>query len=163
MADWRSRIVMNWSEINDLSNEGMATSRILKSLGVNKKMIGQLCKQLQIEYKEEETSFQRAVSILRAVHPKISLVDLIDVKSGKKIDEAIDMLCDIPKTCILFWRIEKTQNMTAMVSGYSLNTSPLGNIVIKPGIRYIACNNEIQVWEQDPVTLLRSFGRNMEV
>lgn len=163
MPDWRSRIGMSWSEIQDLSNEGMATSMILKSLGVNKKMIGQLCGQLQIEYKEDETSFQRAVSILRAVHPKMSLVELIDVKSGKKLEEAVDMLCSIPKTCILFWRIEKTQDMTALISESGMSTSPLGDIVIKPGIRYVACKNDIQVWEQDPVTLLKSFNRNTEV
>ena len=46
--------------------------------------------------------------------------------------------------------------MTAFIRAVGLCESPLA-FVLKPGIRYVAERNGIQLWEQDPVTLIKSF------
>ena len=158
MGSWKDRLSggITRQEIQDLSDESMAATRILRALGMRRDKIGQFLRQLGFEYVEEDTTFIRLVKIMRATLPKLDPISVIDVKSGKKFDDIVeDLLCD-PRPGIIFFRIVGEQRMTAFIRSVGLNESPLA-FVIKPGIRYVAERNGIQLWEQDPVTLIKSF------
>ena len=158
MSNWREKLAgrITRQEIQDHSDESMAVTRILKALGMRRDKIGQFLRQLGFEYVEEDTTFIRLVKIMRATLPKLDPINVIDVKSGKKFDDIVeDLLCD-PRPGIIFFRIIGEQQMTAFVRAVGLCESPLA-FVIKPGIRYVAERNGIQLWEQDPVTLIKSF------
>ena len=158
MSNWREKLAgrITRQEIQDHSDESMAVTRILKALGMRRDKIGQFSRQLGLDYVEEDTTFIRLVKIMRATLPKLDPINVIDVKSGKKFDDIVeDLLCD-PRPGIIFFRIIGEQQMTAFVRAVGLCESPLA-FVIKPGIRYVAERNGIQLWEQDPVTLIKSF------
>ena len=158
MSNWRERLAgrITHQEIQDYSDESMAITRILKALGMRRDKIGQFLRQLGFEYVEEDTTFIRLVKIMRATLPKLDPINVIDVKSGKKFGDIVeDLLCD-PRPGIIFFRIVGEQQMTAFIRAVGLCESPLA-FVLKPGIRYVAERNGIQLWEQDPVTLIKSF------
>ena len=158
MSSWRERLAggITAQEVQDCSDEAMAVTRILKALGMKRDKIGQFSRQLGIEYVEEDTTFVRLVKILRATLPKLDCVRVIDVKSSEKLGTIVeDLLCD-SRPGIIFFRIVGEQKMTAFIRALELNESPLA-FVIRPGIRYVAEKNGIQLWEQDPVALIKSF------
>jgi len=159
MSNWRERLMMNPDGIQEFSSEGMAASRIMKSLGSTTKNIGMACKRFGIEYNEEEGSFQRAVKIFREVYADAWMVDFFDVMTGTSPAAIYDDLLADQRTGIIFFRFKGKQEMTAFVKGLQLNTSALGQLVIRPGIRYIREHNDMQLWEQDPVLLLKSFSK----
>lgn len=158
MSNWREKLAgrITRQEIQDFSDESMAVTRILKALGMRRDKIGQFLRQLGFEYVKEDTTFIRLVKILRATLPKLDPINVIDVKSGKKFGDIVeDLLCD-PRPGIIFFRIVGEQRMTAFIRAVGLCESPL-SFVLKPGIRYVAERNGIQLWEQEPVALIKSF------
>lgn len=163
MKSWRDRLRMNPEEIKELSAESMAVTRIMRGLGASPKDIGKLCQRFGLEYNEDESTFSRAVNILRSVYSEMSFVNFVDVKTGKKEQDIYDDLLGSPTTGILFFRKEGTQNMSAFIKGRGLMSGPLGPLVIQPGIRYIAKRDGIELWEQDPVILVKSFSRKDEI
>ena len=93
---------------------------------------------------------------MRATLPKLDPINVIDVKSGKKFGDIVeDLLCD-PRSGIIFFRIIGEQQMTAFIRAVGL-CDPTLAFEIKPGMRYVAERNGILIWEQDPVTLIKSF------
>ena len=163
MSDWREQLLRSPALIQEHSDEALAVTRVLRGLGAKREQIGRLCKQLGIEYREEETTFQRVIGIFRAACPSTDLVTVFDVKSGKKPDSLNDELLADPRSAVVFYRVKGKQAMTAFVKGVELSGSPLGAIVLQPGIRYVACRDGIQLWEQDPVLLVRSFQTRREL
>lgn len=160
---------MNWKELADkvggsqeLSADSMAAARIMKAMGGSTKDIGNLCRRFGIEYDEDETSFQRAVKIMREVYPQMGLVDVVDVKVGDTETAIREDLLSSPGTAIVFYRVKGRPNMTAYVKGMGLMTSALGQVVIRPGARYVACQDGVELWEQEPVALVRSFSNGGE-
>ena len=150
---------MSHEEIKELSAESMAVTRIMRGLGASPRDIGKLCQRLGLEYNEEESTFTRSVNILRAMYDDMKFITYVDVKIGKKASDIYDDLLDSNNTGIVFFRTEGTTNMTSFVKGRELMTSPVGQLLIKPGIRYIAKKNGVELWEQDPVLLIKSFSR----
>lgn len=165
MKSWRDRLSLGAGEISEMSAEGMAASRLMKGMGASMKDIGNLCRRFGIDYVEEESSFDRAVKIFMEVYRDARLLEFIDVKSGKTHDEIYDDLLDDKRTGIVFYRIRPkngTAAMTAFVKGMYLMTSALGRVVIRPGARYISNKDGVELWEQDPVRLIKSFAVKQE-
>lgn len=164
MSSWRDRLAAGTATVQEMSAENMAASRIMRSMGATTKDIGKLCSRFGIAYREDESIFVRAISIFREVYSAAQIVPIFDVKNGKCLEDAIDDLTTDSRSAIIFFRIDRTKDreahMTALVRDQNLATSPIGQLVIRPGIRYIACKNDVQLWEQEPVALLRSFGTN---
>lgn len=158
MEDWRSRLT-NPANYKELTLESMAATRIMKGMGSMYKNIGSVCRQLGIEYKEEESTFQRAVNIFREVYPSASLINFIDVKSGRSETSLYEDMLEDPRTGIVFYRVDGRPEMTAFIKGPGLHTSPLGQIIIQPGIKLVSKKNNIEIWEQDPINLIKSFGK----
>lgn len=156
-ANWRERLGMGPKEAQEFSDESMAVNRIMKALGTNRKNIGNLCRQFNIPYNEDDTSFKRAVSIFKAVSPKAELVEVFDVKSGRNPDDVIEYLLDDNRTAIVFFRLIGFSEMTAYVRGRNFLTSTLGALVIRPGIRFLRERDDVQLWQQDVNVLLKSF------
>ena len=156
--NWKDRLIQGISrqEIQDSSDGSMASTRILRALGMRRDKISQFSQQLGIGYDEEDSTFARLVKILRATLPRLERISVIDAKSGTRVQSFVDdLLCDA-RSAIVFFRIVGEKSMTAFIRAVGLCESPLA-FVIKPGIRYVAERNGIQLWEQDPVTLIKSF------
>lgn len=156
--NWRERLAMGAAEAQEMSAENMAATRIMKSLGASYKDIGKLCSRLGIDYNENETPFDRAVKILRETYDDMKLVSFVDVKTGNTATSIYDDLLDDSRTGIVFYRIKGKPEITAFIKGIGLRHTALGQIVIKPGVRYLANRNGVELWEQDPVTLIKSFS-----
>lgn len=162
MKSWRDRLALGPQEAAEMSAEGMAASRLMKGMGASMKDIGNLCRRFGIDYVEEESSFDRAVKIFTEAYYAARLLEYVDVKSGKKHDDIIDDLLDDKRTGLVFYRIKdkgETATMTAFIKGVGLMTSCLGETVIQPGMRYIANKEGVELWEQDPVRLVKSFSQ----
>lgn len=153
---------MNREEIKELSAEGMAVTRIMRGLGASPRDIGKLCQRFGLDYNEEESTFTRAVNILRAMYDDMKFIAYVDVKIGKKASDIYDDLLESTSTVIVFFRTEGTTNMTAFVRGREFMNSPIGQLLIKPGMRYIAKRNGVELWEQDPTILIKSFSKREE-
>lgn len=158
MRDWR-KIIASGVDLSEFSAEGMATTRIMKGLGASPKDVGKLCSRFGIEYIEEESTFSRAVKIFREVFIDAKHLDFIDVRTNEHMHATIESLTDDTRTGILFYKKHKDRDMTAFIKGPGLMTGPLGGLVIRPGMKYIMNKNGVEVWEQDPITLIRSFSR----
>lgn len=160
--NWRERIAMGAAEAQDMSAESMAASRIMKGLDACVKDIGRLCRSYGIEYDEDETTFDRAVHIFRETYSDAKALDFVDARTVSGEKEAVDSLLEDQRSGILFCRVKGKQGMTAYIKGNGLMFSPLGQLVIRPGIRYIADKDGVELWEQDPVRLVKSFSRRQQ-
>lgn len=83
--------------------------------------------------------------------------DGASVEAGSVIRH-VTVLFSNNSTVILFFRKDRNSEMTALIKSPGLCTSPLGSLVMKPGMSYIASRGELQLWRQDPVKLLQSFS-----
>lgn len=158
--NWRDVLTKSPTEIQEASAEEMVARRIMKGLGASVKDIGKLCTRFGIEYNEEESSFHRAVRIFQEVYKDAKLIPFIDVRTGDVTKLLYDDLLEDTRTGVVFLRIKGQNVVTAFIKGNGLMTSALGQIVIKPGARYIANKDGMELWEQDPVNLIRSFSTN---
>ncbi len=156
-GDWRDRLKSGWQDIQDNSDEGMAVTRIMRALGSKRTQLGTVARQLGIPHDEDSSAFKTAVEVFRAVSQRAAHVKVFDFRSGKKPDSAYEDLLDDRRSGIVFYRVVGQQGMTAFVRDVDLRNSPLGDIVIRPGIRFVRERDGVQLWEQDPETLLRSF------
>jgi len=156
--NWRERMSMGGLEGQEMAIENMAATRIMKGIGASYKDIGKLCSRFGIDYNENESSFDRAVKILRETYDNIKLVDFIDVKMGKSVESIYQDLLEGTSTGIVFYRIKDKPIMTALVRGIGLTCTALGKIVIRPGAKYLAEKDGMELWEQDPVILIKSFS-----
>ena len=159
MADWRERLSLSPAAAYEMSAEGMAARRIMKGLGSSVKDIGNLCKRFGIPYDEEDTTFGRAVKILRETYMTMAFVDFVDVKAGCSLTEIIGELLECTnRTGIVFFREKDAHDITAFVVGKNIMTGPLGPVVIRPGAKFQALRDGVEIWEQDPVRLILSFS-----
>lgn len=154
--DWRNSL-RSPVEYQELNASNMAATRIMKGLGLTFKDIGKTCKQLNIPYNEEDSPFDRAVNILREVYHNTSLINFIDAKVTKNINLILDDLLDAEGTGLVFVRVGDSTHMTALVRGVGLKSSALGAIIIKPGAKFLKEESGVEIWEQDPITLINSF------
>ena len=152
--NWRDMVAAN----PDMSAESMAATRIMKGMGAAVKDIGALCRRFGIEYRDDESPFQRAVKIMREVYRDMSMVQFVDAIVGDGKSDIKEDLLENPGTGIVFYREKGSPGMTAFVKGKGLKDSPLGQTVIRPGVKYIANRDGMELWEQDPVALVRSFS-----
>lgn len=161
MSDWRERLAEGISPY-ELTVEGMATFRIMKGIGATVKDVGRLCKRFGIEYDESETTFSRAVKIFKEVFTDARHLDFVDVRTNRMPNATLEELTEDRRTGILFYRKTGDKEMTAFIKGPGLMTGPLGGLVIRPGIKYIMKKNGVEVWEQEPITLIRSFSKETQ-
>lgn len=159
---WRDVLAQGGAAVREMSAENMAATRIMKGIGASVKDIGKLCSRFGIEYNEEESTFQRAVKILRETYDGMKMVHFVDVKTGKTNTSIYDDLLDDSRTGIVFYRIDGKPGMTAFIKGVALMYTALGRMVIKPGARYLANKDGVELWEQEPVRLIKSFSERQD-
>lgn len=161
MSDWRDVIKKGVSsyEMAEMSNSMIAARKIMKGMAATTKDIGMLCRRFGIEYSEEDNSFDRAVKIFHNIYPETTAISIIDVKSGKKSDSIYDDLLNDPRLAVVFYRDIETKNMVALMKGKNLMSTTLGRTMIKPGAKFVAVKDDIELWEQEPVTLIKSFSK----
>jgi len=157
MPSFMQKLASSGISLDQHNVDQMAAGKIMKGMGATVKDIGKLCARFGIEYIEDDTPLQRAVKLMREVYDGMKFVSFVSASTGTVASIYSDLLDD-SRTGIMFFRPKGSDTMTAFVKGKGLMGSPLGQIVIKPGIAYRANRDGVELWEQNPVALVRSFS-----